>query len=98
MKVHWTATAEEHLDSIFAYIRCDSPKYAKRTVDRITARSKQIARFPFSGSIVPEFESTRIRQVIEGFYRIIYYVKHDQIDVLAVLHQARNLLSEISEE
>ena len=33
----------------------------------------------------------QIREVIEGPYRIIYYIKPDQIDVLAVLHGAQDL-------
>ncbi len=39
-----------------------------------------------SGRIVPEFETEQIREVIEGSYRIIYYIKPEQIDVLAVIH------------
>jgi len=40
MKVHWTNTAEEHLDAIFDYIVQNSPEYAKHMVDRITRRSQ----------------------------------------------------------
>ncbi|MFO0515083.1 MAG: type II toxin-antitoxin system RelE/ParE family toxin, partial [bacterium] len=47
--------------------------------------------FPFSGRLVPEFETEQIREVIEGSYRIIYYIKPEQIDVIAVLHAARNI-------
>ena len=36
MRVHWTDTAEGHLDAIYAYIAQDSSEYAKRTVDRLT--------------------------------------------------------------
>ncbi len=36
MKIHWAATAERHLDAIYAYIAQDSPTYALRMVDRIT--------------------------------------------------------------
>jgi plasmid stabilization system protein ParE len=39
MKVHWTKTAEDHLDAIYAYIAQDSSEYALRVVDRITRRS-----------------------------------------------------------
>ncbi|WP_149988198.1 type II toxin-antitoxin system RelE/ParE family toxin [Microcystis aeruginosa] len=49
------------------------------------------ANFPFSGRLVPEFETEQIREVIEGSYRIIYYIKPEQIDVIAVLHAARNI-------
>ncbi len=92
MKVHWTNTAQGHLDAIYAYIAQDSPAYAKRLVDRLTRRSQQIVDFPMSGRKVPEYEMDQIREIIEGQYRIIYYITPDQIDVLAVLHAAQNIL------
>ena len=91
MKVHWTNTAEGHLDAIYHYIAQNSPEYAKRMVDRITRRSQQIAECPFSGRRLPEHDFNQIREVIEGSYRIIYYIKADQIDVLAVIHGSMNI-------
>jgi addiction module RelE/StbE family toxin len=91
MKVFWTETAVNHLSSIYNYISQNSPQYAQRLVERLTRRSEQIANFPFSGRLVPEFETEQLREVIEGSYRIIYYIKPEQIDVIAVLHAARNI-------
>lgn len=91
MKVYWTETAVENLSAIYAYIAQTSTQYAARIVDRITRRSEQIANFPLSGRIVPEFETEQIREVIEGSYRIIYYIKTEQIDVLAVLHGSQEI-------
>ena len=92
MKVHWTDTAEGHLAAIYSYIAQDSPEYARRMVDRLTRRSQQIAEFPFSGRRVPEYDVDQIREVIEGSFRIIYHIKADQIDVLAVIHGAMDVL------
>ena len=92
MKVHWTDTAEGHLDAIYAHIALDSLAYAKRMVDRLTRRSQQIADFPLSGRRVPEYDVDQVREVIEGVYRIIYHVKTDQIDVVAVIHGAMDVL------
>ena len=92
MKVFWTDTAEGHLDAIYDYIAQDSPEYARRVVDRLTRRSQQIAEFPLSGRRVPEYDIDQIREIIEGSYRIIYYIKPDQIDVLAVIHGSMNIL------
>ncbi len=78
MKVHWTETAEGHLDAIYAYISLNSPEYAKRMVDRLTRR-------------VPEYDIDQIREVREGPYRIIYHIKPDQIDVVAVIHGAMDV-------
>mgnify|MGYP003556166347 FL=1 len=91
MKVHWTNTAIEHLSAIHDYIAQSSNQYAKRVVDRLTKRSQQIAGFPLSGRIVPELNVEQIREVIEGHYRIIYYIKPDQIDVLAVIHGVQRI-------
>jgi plasmid stabilization system protein ParE len=61
-------------------------------VDRLTHRSQQIADFPFSGRRVPEYDIDKIREVIEGPYRIIYHIKPEQIDVVAVIHGAMDVL------
>ncbi|NEO98923.1 MAG: type II toxin-antitoxin system RelE/ParE family toxin [Symploca sp. SIO2E9] len=91
MKVVWTDTAVAQLSAIHAYITQNSPPYAMRVVDRITRRSEQIANFPYSGRIVPEFENEHIREVIEGSYRIIYYVKTGQIDILTIIHGSQQI-------
>lgn len=94
MNVHWTDTAQRHLEAIHRYIAEDSPVYAQRTVDRLTRRSQQVAEFPLSGRMVPEYQKSQVREVIEAPYRIIYYIKPDQIDVLAVIHGAQDVLRE----
>ena len=94
MKVRWTHTAIGHLASIYDYISQDSPRYARRMVDRITARSRQIASFPESGQIVPEYQDPQIREVIEGSYRVIHEVAADEVRILAVIHGARLLPSQ----
>ncbi len=98
MKVHWTDTAEGHLDALYAYIAQDSPEYARRMVDRLTRRTQQIAGFPLSGRRVPEYDIDQIREVIEGTYRIIYYIKANQIDVLAVIHGAMDIFQSMTTE
>jgi plasmid stabilization system protein ParE len=92
MKVHWTETAEAQLDAIYAYIAQDSETYALRTVERITTRSQQIGEFPVSGRKVAEYELDQIREVFSGPYRIIYQIKADRVDVIAVLHGGMNVL------
>jgi addiction module RelE/StbE family toxin len=95
MKVHWTGNAVDHLVSIYEYITLNSPTYARQMVNRITRRSEQIGDQPFSGRKVPEYQADDIRELIENPYRIIYRVRQDQIDVLAVIHGARLLPDDI---
>jgi toxin ParE1/3/4 len=66
MRVHWTNTAIEHLVSIHEYVAHNSQPYADRLVDKLTRRSEQIATFPLSGRMVPEYRNESIREVKEG--------------------------------
>lgn len=89
MKAEWTDAALEQLWAIHEYLAKSSPEYAQRVVDRLTRRTQQIKNFPLSGRVVPEFEAQQVREVIEGPYRIIYYIRPDRIDILAVIHGAQ---------
>jgi toxin ParE1/3/4 len=93
VNVLWTDAAVAQLQAIYDYLAQTSPDYAVRIVDRLTNRSIQIAAFPNSGRMVPEYERNEIREVIEGRYRIIYLVEPSQVQVLAVIHGARDLRS-----
>ncbi len=95
MKIHWTENALTHLVNIFEYIAADSSIYAKMMVDKITRRSEQIAEHPLSGRKVPEYDAEDVRELIEKPYRIIYRVKPEQVDVLAVIHSARLLPDDV---
>ena len=95
MKVYWTDTAVQHLLAVYEYIGQDTPIYAQRVIDRIIQRSEQIMDFPQSGRMVPEYEEKDVREIIEKPYRIIYRIRSDQVDILAVVHGARSLPSEL---
>ena len=71
MNVLWTDSALSQLDAIYEYIAQTSPEYALPMIDRLTRRSIQIAEFPFSGRMVPEYELNEVREVLEWPYRII---------------------------
>lgn len=98
MNVHWTNTAVDHLLLIYEYISQNSDVYADRLMDRLTRRSQQISAFPQSGRQVPEYNAPDLREVVEGSYRIIYRIKEEQIDVLAVVHSAQELPPELGDK
>jgi toxin ParE1/3/4 len=75
MQVHWTNRAKARLRLIHQYIAEDSPKTALQVVDRVTARSQQLAELPRSGRQVPEYERNDIRELLVKPYRIIYKIK-----------------------
>ncbi len=98
MNVEWTANAIRHLNGIYDYISKDSEFYARRIIDRLTSRSIQIQEQALSGEMVPEFGDATIREVIEGPYRLIYQVVGSTLYVLAIIHGARALTTELLED
>ena len=91
MKVRWTKAALGHLTGIYEYISLDSSLYAIRVVDKLTIKSKLLGDFPHSGSLVPEYQNEDVRQVIEWPYRIVYRITENEVQVLAILHGARQI-------
>ncbi len=89
MRVFWTDAALNQLEAIRDYLAGTSPDYARRIVERLVTRSEQIATFPRSGRMVPEYEIDEVRQVIESSYRLIYLIKEEQVEILAVIHTSR---------
>jgi toxin ParE1/3/4 len=63
-------------------------------VDRITRRTKSLARFPRLGPQVPEYEDESIRELFEHPYRIIYRIHQGRIQILSVVHGVRSLPTE----
>jgi plasmid stabilization system protein ParE len=95
MRVHWTARALARLDAICSYIAKDSPPAAAAMERRLLLRSRQIAAHPRSGRMVPDYERDDVRELIEGNYRIIYRIRTDQVDVVAVMHCAQLLPDDV---
>jgi toxin ParE1/3/4 len=92
VKIVWTEISIKDLKEIFDYIAEDSIRYATITVNKIYHRAQDIIDNPLSGKIVPEINEKKIRELIEGNYRIIYIIKTEsQADVLRIYHSARLL-------
>ncbi len=91
MRVAWTDEARAHLDGIYQYIKRDAPFYATQTVGKLTRRVDQLIDHPRSGRIVPKYDDENLRELIDHPYRLIYRIKPDRIDIIAVFHGAQQL-------
>lgn len=78
--------AAGHLAAIYAYVATDSPVYATQLVVRIDARTSQLEHFPESGRPAPEGAERNVREVFERPYRILYRLKEERVEILAVIH------------
>ena len=91
MKVHWTISALENLRVLHQHIARHSPANAQDAVERLTRRSQQLGNSPDSGRIVSNDDMPELREIIEGKARLLYQIKPDQIDVIALLHVEHRL-------
>ena len=91
IRLEWADPAVEDLRGIVDYIARDSSLYADAVAERIVLAVERLVSFPRSGRIVPEADDPRIREIIIQSYRVMYRVKQRKVQILAVLHGARNL-------
>lgn len=91
MSVYWTHNATRELRAIYDYISQNSPRYAQGMVDRITRKTQQLATAPELGAKVPEYSDELLRELLVYPYRIIYRICSARIEVLSIVHGAREL-------
>jgi addiction module RelE/StbE family toxin len=89
--LEWTDPAVSDLENIRDYVTKDSTEYAVALVERLILSVDRLKSFPQSGRLVPEAPKTTVREVLVSGYRIIYRVRKDRAQILAVVHSARNL-------
>ena len=82
--------AEDDLIDIWCQIAIDSPKAADRFLDRIVERISQLAVFPDSGVARPEIADDA-RSLTVGNYLVLYRHSADVIEIIRVVHGAREL-------
>ena len=91
MNLRWSRKALDDLKAVKAYIAKQSKRYAANFVRRIVNRSVQLAQHPGLGWVVPEYGDVSLREIVEHPNRIIYREVPGQIEIVAVVHAARQL-------
>ena len=91
MPIVWTDPAIDDLQGIVDYIGRNSAVYAQDLARGVIASVDRLAEFPESGRHVPEAGAPRIREVIHGNYRVVYWTKRGSVEILAVIHGARDM-------
>lgn len=68
------------------------PHYASVVVARLIRAVARLRDFRQSGRVVPEFERSAVREIVERPYRIIYrLVRDDEVHILTVHHDGQSL-------
>ena len=91
MRIRWTERAADDLEAIHTHIASESPEDADRLIGNIISQAEQLKEFPRSGRVVPEYDQSKIREILHDSYRVVYTVGESVIQVLTVRHAARLL-------
>ena len=78
------------LDDIWLYIALDDPAAATRMVERIVRGVARLADFPRSGPARPEIGEDA-RSVTIGAYLILYRILPDAVEIVRIIHGARDV-------
>ena len=90
MKVVFTTTAEDDLESIADWIARDSPRRALSFVQELRESCLGLARMPEAFPLVPRYENRGVRRRVHGAYLIFYRPEDDRLTIIHVLHGARD--------
>ena len=85
--------AQDDLNEIIEYYSSLSQNYVESTISEFEENVMSLKQHPRSGRIIPELERqgiTQYRELIQGYYRIIYKISKDKIIVLTVIDGRRN--------
>jgi len=88
-RIKWSPRAASHLDQICEFISQDSETYARIFAKKILKIVEDIPIFPKSGRVVPEYEDKNLRERIYENYRLVYRIKNDIIEIVAICHSSR---------
>ena len=90
-EVVWSLAATADLDSIVQHIFRDSEFYAATVARELVVAARSLTTFSERGRMVPEYEDPAIREITVRRYRLIYRVGSDRVEVVRIIHGARQL-------
>lgn len=93
MRVRLTPKARADLEGIGGYIARDNPRRARSFVKELAATAHGIGRSPYGFQFVERYEASGIRRRPFGAYLIFYRIKNDQVEIIHILHGARDYMA-----
>lgn len=99
-QIRWTEKASKNLQAIYEYIAKDSKTYALRFIRSLIKATQKLETMPRCGRAVPELEGYGFKELIHQNFRIVYRTAKngDDIEILAVVHSAREIGKALEEE
>lgn len=93
VRIRWTEQSLDDINNIAEFIANDSVRYAKIQVRRFFKSAEVLKVMPEFGRIVPEIGDEKIREIIQGNYRIVYQIMSKREIAILTVHHSSRLLS-----
>lgn len=91
-RISFAASAVADLEAIRSwYASQQASEIGERLLREIVAHVEQLADFPESGRIVPEFGLVQVREIIHPPFRIVYRFDQERVRVVRVWRSERLL-------
>lgn len=89
----WTPKAINDIKNIADFISKDSFHYATLTVRSIRYKARLLRNHPKIGKTVPELNREDIRELLQGNFRIIYWIENEKTIHIITIHHSSRLFS-----
>jgi len=89
-RVVWSPGAQADLDATVEFIAERSHQGALQVLDAALETAASLATLSERGRVIPEFAETSYREVFVFRYRLMYRVVHDEVQMVAFIHGARD--------
>ena len=90
-QIVWSRRASIQFEAAQNYIAEEAPRFADAFIDRILELTNELLEYPKIGRVVPEYANPNVRERIHGHYRILYNLDNEEIQILALYHDAQLL-------
>ena len=92
MRAILTREAETDLEAIADWIAKDSPRRALTFISQLREACLQLADQPHAWPLIQRYEEHGVRRRTHGDYLIFYRTNDQQIDIVHILHGARDYI------
>lgn len=90
MEVIWRKKASDELESIYKYIKKESPQNALLVFNAIFDLALSLSNFPYKFPVEPTININNIRYAVIWSYKIIYSIEESNILILRVFNTKQN--------
>ena len=87
-------SVKKDIEEIIDYYFDDRPEYAQKIFLLLIEKINSLKSFPNRGRIVPElfeYNVNEYREVLESYWRIIYRIDNDIVEIFTVIDARRNV-------